>query len=61
VLKKRSLNSHEVKDVPADDPEGTLDRFTDGLKRVLSVPKSRLPKTKLSFGARLRAARRRGR
>jgi hypothetical protein len=26
-------------DVPADNPEGTLDRFTVGLRRVLSVPK----------------------
>lgn len=26
-------------DVPADDPVGTMDRFADGLKRVLAAPK----------------------
>jgi len=29
----------QTKDVPADDPVGTMDRFTDGLKRVLAAPK----------------------
>jgi hypothetical protein len=27
------------KDVPADNPEGTMDRFRDGLRRVLAAPK----------------------
>ena len=31
MLKKPSRNSDAV-DVPADDPVGTLDRFTDGLQ-----------------------------
>jgi hypothetical protein len=29
-----------VVDVPADDPAGTMQRFTDGLRRVLSVRKT---------------------
>jgi hypothetical protein len=28
-----------TKDVQADDPVGTMNRFTDGLRRVLSAPK----------------------
>jgi hypothetical protein len=43
VLKKPSRKSPEARDVPADDPAGTMDRFTDGLRRVLSVPKARQP------------------
>ena len=34
----RPINFHAV-NVPADDPVGTMDRFTDGLKRVLAAPK----------------------
>jgi hypothetical protein len=30
----------QVVDVPADDPVGTMDRFTQGLRRVLAVPKT---------------------
>jgi hypothetical protein len=26
-------------DVPADNPEGTMERFNDGLRRVLASPK----------------------
>jgi hypothetical protein len=44
VLKKRARNSDAV-DVPADDPVGTMDRFTDGLKRVLAAAKHPLDKT----------------
>lgn len=29
-------------DVPADNPQGTLARFTDGLRRVLFAPKTRM-------------------
>lgn len=46
MLKKPSRNSPEVNDVPADDPVGTMDRFADGLKRVLTVPKSRVISSK---------------
>lgn len=40
MLKKASRKSAEVKDVPADDPAGTMDRFRDGLLRVLNIKKS---------------------
>jgi hypothetical protein len=40
MLRKASRNSNAVgKDVPADNPVGTMDRFNEGLKRVLSVQK----------------------
>jgi len=41
VLKKRSRKSPEVNDVPADNPVGTMERFNDGLKRVLAAGKRR--------------------
>jgi hypothetical protein len=31
-----------VVDVPADNPVGTMERFNDGLRRVLSAPKTPL-------------------
>jgi hypothetical protein len=42
VLRKRTRNFHEDDgpDVPADNPVGTMDRFMDGLRRVLSAPKT---------------------
>jgi hypothetical protein len=40
MLKKASHKSVAVKDVHADNPEGTLDRLADGLRRVLAVPQS---------------------
>jgi hypothetical protein len=39
VLKKASRKSRAAVDVPADNPTGTMERFTDGLRRVLSAPK----------------------
>jgi hypothetical protein len=30
---------HQAKDVPADNPEGTMERFTEGLRRILIGPK----------------------
>jgi hypothetical protein len=41
VLKKASRKSDEAdeKDFPADDPTGTMDRFSRGLRAVLSVRK----------------------
>jgi hypothetical protein len=39
VLKKPSRNSDAV-DVRADDPEHTMDKFTEGLRRVLTTKKS---------------------
>ena len=40
MLKKRTRKDKEAPpDVPADDPVGTMDRFTVGLKKVLAVPK----------------------
>ena len=38
MLKKASRKS-DVVDVPADDPQGTMDRFTAGLRRVLTAEK----------------------
>lgn len=46
MLKKPSHNSDAVKDVPADNPSGAMDRFTDGLRRVLTIPKRELSKAK---------------
>jgi hypothetical protein len=46
VLKKASRKNAVVHDVPADDPVGTMDRFSDGLRRVLSVPKNDIPRRK---------------
>ena len=46
MLKKRSRNSDEdndrdrVPDVRADDPEDTMERFAEGLKRVLATDKA---------------------
>jgi hypothetical protein len=34
------------KDVLADNPDGTMDRFREGLRRVLAAPKSVKPPTK---------------
>jgi hypothetical protein len=41
VLKKASPQNLEAVDVPADNLEGTMDRFADGLRRVLTAPKLR--------------------
>jgi hypothetical protein len=49
VTKKPSRNS-DVVDVPADNPTGTMDRFTEGLRRVLSVPKPRKRRTRRKSG-----------
>jgi hypothetical protein len=38
VLKKAGRKDDAV-DVPADNPDGTMDRFTEGLRRVLAAPK----------------------
>jgi hypothetical protein len=34
---KKDTNS--LPDVPADNPDGTMDRFRDGLRRVLTIRK----------------------
>lgn len=40
MLKKASRNNGaDVPDVRADEPDRSMDRFTDGLRRVLSAPK----------------------
>jgi hypothetical protein len=44
VLKKASRKSAEVNDVPADDPMGTMDRFTSGLRKVLQKKKLSTPR-----------------
>ena len=42
MLKKRTRKDKEAPpDVRADDPVGTMNRFTDGLKRVLAKPKAK--------------------
>jgi hypothetical protein len=46
VLKKAS-RKNAVVDVPADNPVGTMDRFTDGLRRVLAAPKHRKQKRRI--------------
>jgi len=38
---KNDADDGKAKDVPADDPVGTMDRFTKGLKTVLAVSKQR--------------------
>ena len=45
MLKKASRKS-AVADVPADDPVGTMDRFAEGLRRVLAAPKRGAKKRK---------------
>jgi hypothetical protein len=45
MLKKASRKS-DVVDVPADDPVGTMERFNDGLRRVLTAPKLPRPPVK---------------
>lgn len=39
MLNKASRNSGEVVDVRADDPEHAMERFNEGLRRVLAAPK----------------------
>jgi hypothetical protein len=40
LRKKRPVpNSREAPNVTADDPAKSMDRFREGLRRVLSVPK----------------------
>jgi hypothetical protein len=40
VLKKASRNAGaDVPDIRADEPDRAMDRFTDGLRRVLSTTK----------------------
>lgn len=36
---KKASRKNDVVDVPADNPVGTMERFNEGLKRVLAVPK----------------------
>jgi hypothetical protein len=45
VLKKASRNKDaDVPDVRADDPERAMEQFTQGLRRVLAVPKATIDK-----------------
>jgi len=39
---KNASRKNDVADVPADNPVGAMDRFTDGLRRVLAAPKERI-------------------
>jgi len=43
-MRHTTKNKTAVKDVPADNPEGTLDRMAEALKRVIAVPKSAITK-----------------
>ena len=36
---KHNPRKSDTVDVSADNPEGTMDRFTTGLRRVLAAPK----------------------
>ena len=38
-MKKKAAHNSDVVDVPADNPVGTMDRFAEGLRRVLAAPK----------------------
>jgi hypothetical protein len=44
VLEKQNKRPKKpaFQDVAADDPEGTMDRFAAGLKRVLAAPKAKV-------------------
>lgn len=56
-MPQRSANgkkSTQAPDVAADNPEGTLDRFTAGLQKVLTVPKGALRKRKRRSAHRAR-------
>jgi hypothetical protein len=56
VRKKDSFNSRAA-DVPADDPVGTIERFTAGLKRVLTAEKRSARETSATKAqAQLRSA-----
>jgi hypothetical protein len=46
--KRSEAKSAEVVDVPADNPVGTMDRFSIGLRRVLSAPKPSAPMARTS-------------
>jgi hypothetical protein len=49
VLKKDSRNkSADPPDVRADDPERAMEQFTQGLRRVLAVPKNSLTQPRQS-------------
>jgi hypothetical protein len=54
VLRKASRKNAvgDVPDVPADDPVGTMERFTKGLRRVLSVSKKAGTKKRLKLHRR---------
>jgi len=62
VLKKDSRNSDEesVPDVLADNPEGTMERFTLGLRRVLTVQKQSISAPRRSPARKKRSRSRRG-
>ena len=48
MLKKAShKNDADVRDVPADNPVGTMERFAQGLRRVLTTPKTAIKKTRV--------------
>jgi hypothetical protein len=56
VLKKPSRNKDAgVPDVRADDPEHAMQQFTDGLRRVLAVPKRAVTTRDLRIKPRKRA------
>ena len=56
-MKKDSRNLSAVPDVPADNPVGTMDRFTRGLRRVLAAQKQ--PQTQSRTSGRTAAKRKR--
>jgi hypothetical protein len=39
TYKPHKKDTNSVPDVPVDNPEGTMDRFREGLRRVLTVRK----------------------
>jgi hypothetical protein len=51
--KPHKKDTNATPDVPADNPEGTMDRFRDGLRRVLTAPK-RSPRAETTTPARKR-------
>lgn len=39
IAMKKATRKSDVVDVPADNPVGTMDRFTEGLRRVMAAGK----------------------
>ena len=54
MTKPQLTKPTKVVDVPADNPEGTMDRFSAGLRRVVSAPKTHPARPKPNHGGKRR-------